>query len=138
MIKKINVIIKNFEKSKIDELKSIWPVKITHGFFRANRTDLAIDRIKNPYLKNHNENLVGYVLESVKDEYIALITRKDFVIGEPLIGINPEGKKCTILTNDIKTSNGIPVNMVLPGEIYQVPHVKFVTAQTLIYKASRS
>ena len=140
LIKKINYLITNFEKSKIDELKALWPVKITHGFFRANRTDLAIERIKNPYLNNNSENLVGFVIESVKDKYIALIARKDFACGEgeSLIGITPEGKKCTILTNDIKTSNGIPVNMVLPGEIYQVPHVKFVTAQTLIYKSRKS
>ena len=107
LIKKINYLITNFEKSKIDELKALWPAKITHGFFRANRTDLAIERIKNPYLNNNSENLVGFVIESVKDKYIALIARKDFACGdgERLIGITPEVKKCTILTNDIKTSN---------------------------------
>jgi len=138
LIKKINFIIRNFEKSKIDELKSLWPVKITHGFFRANRTDLAIDRIKNPYLRNHNENLVGYVLESVKNNYIAFIARKSFECGESLIGITPEGKKCIISTNNIKSLNGNHVNDIVPEEIYKVQHVKFVTAQTLIYRPCKS
>ena len=137
-LKKLNDIIVSFEKSKIDELKSSWPVKITHGFFRANRTDLAIDRIKNPYLKNHGENLIGYVLESVKKEHIILLVRKAFTCGESLIAITPEGKKCVILTNNIKNSSGLPVTDIIPDNIYQVPHVKYVTAQTLIYKSSTS
>ena len=130
---KINEIIVSFEKNKVDELKSEWPVKITHGFFRANRTDLAIGRIKNPNL-NHGENLIGYVLESVKEEHIILLARKSFTSGESLIAITPEGRKCVILTHDIKTSKGLSVSEIIPDNIYQVPHVKYVTAQTLVYR----
>ena len=135
-INKLNDIIVSFDKSKIDKLKSSWPVKITHGFFRANRTDLAINRIKNPYLKNHSENLVGYVLESVKKEHIILLVRKTFKCGESLTAITPEGRKCVILTNNIKNSSGLPVTEIIPENIYQVPHVKYVTTQTLIYNSS--
>ena len=137
-IKKLNDIIVSFDKSKIDELKSSWPVDITHGFFRTNRTDLAIDRIKNPHLKNHGENLIGYVLESVKEKHIILLVRKTFTCGESLIAITPEGRKCVILTNSIKTSSGSPVTEIIAENIYQVPHVKYVTAQTLIYSSSES
>ena len=54
--------------------------------------------------------------------------------GESLIGITPEGKKCIISTNNIKSLNGSHVNEIVPEEIYKVQHVKFVTAQTLIYR----
>tara|TARA_Y100001970_G_C14147131_1_gene810518 strand:+ start:112 stop:1272 length:1161 start_codon:yes stop_codon:yes gene_type:complete len=137
-IKKLDDIIKNFNKNKIDELKSLWPARITHGFFRANRTDLAIKRIKNPFLQNHSENLVGYVLESVKEQHIILIARKTFKCGELLTAITPEGRKCIIFTDNIKTSNGIPVDEIQPEKLYQVPHVKYVTAQTLIYRSNKS
>ncbi len=134
-LKKFSDITENFDKNIIDELKSSWPVKITHGFFRANHTDRAIDRIKNPHLKNHGENLIGYVLESVKEKHIILLARKTFKCGESLIAITPEGRKCIILTNSIKNSKGLPVTEILPENIYQVPHVKYVTAQTLIYRS---
>ena len=45
-IKKIDRLLGKFDKQTVKSLKSTWPYKITHGFFRANRTDLAIDRIK--------------------------------------------------------------------------------------------
>ena len=99
---------------------------------------MAINRIKNPYLKNHGENLIGIVLESVKGEHIILLARKTFTCGESLIGITPEGKKCLILTNNIKTSNGSTVTEIMPENIYLVPHVKYVTTQTLIYRSSES
>jgi len=45
---KMTELLESFDKEKCTALKSAWPTKITHGFFRANRTDLAIERIKNP------------------------------------------------------------------------------------------
>jgi len=136
--KKINEIIRSFDKKKVIELKSTWPVKITKGFFRANRTDLAIDRIKNPHLKDHGENLVGYVVESIKEEHIILLARKTFSCGKPLLAITPEGRECIISTKNIKTTGGIPVGKIVSENLYQVPHVKYVTAQTLIYKQSET
>ena len=77
-IKKIDGLLESFDKKKIKVLKTNWPTKITHGFFHANRTDLSIERIKNPHLKDHGETLTGYVVEAVKEEHLILLTRKSF------------------------------------------------------------
>ena len=135
-IKKIDGLLGSFDKKKIKELKSNWPTKITHGFFRANRTDLAIKRIKNPHLKDHGETLTGYVVEAVKEEHLILLARKSFQRGTPMIGITPEGRECEIPTDCIYTMDGRYAEDITPGKLYQVPHVKYVIAQTLLYSPS--
>jgi putative protease len=135
-IKKIDGLLESFDKKKIKVLKSKWPTKITHGFFRANRTDLSIERIKNPHLKDHGETLTGYVVEAVKEEHLILLTRKSFRRGTPLLGITPEGRECEILTDSIHTTDGQAAEDIISGKLYQVPHVKYVTAQTLVYSRS--
>ena len=114
-------------------LKSKWPSKITRGFFRANRTDLAIDRIKNPHRKDHGETLVGCVVEAVKEHHLIMLTRKSFQSGKSLLGITPEGRECIISTESIHNTDGEPVREIESGKLYQVPHVKYVTAETLLY-----
>ena len=130
---KMTELLESFDKEKCTALKSVWPTKITHGFFRANRTDLAIERIKNPHLKDHGETLVGYVVEAIKDEHLIILARKTFLFAQTLQGITPEGRECEIATKDIQTSDGQPVTEIVSGNLYQVPHVKYVTAQTLVY-----
>ena len=132
-IKQLTGLLVSFDKQKCTAIKSVWPAKITHGFFRANRTDLAIERIKNPHLKDHGETLVGYVVEALKGEHLILLARKKFLCGKPLLGITPEGRECDISTNDIQTTDGVTVTEIVSGNLYQVPHVKYVTAQTLVY-----
>ena len=132
-IKKIDRLLESFDKQTVRSLKSKWPSKITRGFFRANRTDLAIDRIKNPHRKDRGEALVGCVVEAVKEQHLILLTRKSFQSGKSLLGITPEGRECIISTESIRTTDGQPVSEIESGNLYQVPHVKYVTAETLVY-----
>ena len=131
--KQLTDLIKSFDKKKCNTLKSAWPSKITHGFFRANRTDLAIDRIKNPHLNDRGETLVGYVVEAVKGKHLIILTRKTFPIAKVLTGITPEGREFEIATQNIKNTDGQPVSEIISGKLYQIPHVKYVTPQSLIY-----
>ena len=132
-IKKIDRLLGSFDKHTVRSLKSKWPSKITRGFFRANRTDLAIDRIKNPHRKDHGEALVGCVVEAVKEQHLIILTRKSFQSGKSLLGITPEGRECIISTESILTTDGQPVREIESGNLYKVPHVKYVTAETLLY-----
>ena len=132
-IKKIDRLLGTFDKQTVRLIKSKWPSKITHGFFRANRTDLAIERIKNPHRKNHGETLVGCVVEAVKEQHLIMLTRKSFLSGKSLLGITPEGRECIISTEPIHTTDGNPVMEIESGNLYKVPHVKYVTAETLLY-----
>ena len=135
-IKKIDRLLESFDKQIVKSLKSKWPSKITRGFFCANRSDLAIDRIKNPHRKDHGENLVGCVVEAVKEKHLIILTRKSFHSGKSLLGITPEGRECIISTDSIQTTDGQPVSELESGSLYQVPHFKYVTPETLLYVCS--
>jgi len=132
-IKRIDRLLESYDKQTVKSLKSKWPSKITRGFFRANHTDLAIDRIKNPHRKDHGEALVGCVVEAVKEQHLIMLTRKSFQSGKSLLGITPEGRECIISTESIHTTDGQPVSEIESGNLYKVPHVKYVTAETLVY-----
>jgi hypothetical protein len=62
-----------------------------------------------------------------------LLARKAFPCGKILLGITPEGRECDIATDDILSTDGQPVTEIVSGNLYQVPHVKYVTAQSLVY-----
>ena len=38
-----------------------------------------------------------------------------------------------VILIEIQTTDGVTVTEIVSGNLYQVPHVKYVTAQTLVY-----
>ena len=73
------------------------------------------------------------MVEAVKEQHLIMLTRKSFQSGKSLLGITPEGRECIISTESIHTTDGQPVREIESGNLYQVPHVKYVTAETLLY-----
>ena len=51
------------------------------------------------------------------------------------MGVTPEGRKCIISTKEIMSIDGQSVSEIVMGNLYQVPHVKYVTEQTLLYSS---
>ncbi|MGK5094038.1 U32 family peptidase [Deltaproteobacteria bacterium TL4] len=122
------------DKVENSSLKEQWPVKTTHGFYRANRTDRPIERLKNKHLRNHEPQLVGTVAESIKGEYMALISRKRFHCNQELIFVTPEGRKVESTIHFIRNTQGQSQTVADPPGVWLIPHVKYVTTQTLVYQ----
>ena len=72
-------------------------------------------------------------VEAVKEQYLIILTRKSFQSGKSLLGITPEGRDCIISTDSIRTIDGQPIMEIESGNLYKVPHVKYVTVETLVY-----
>ena len=60
------------DKEAIKKMKKKWPRKTFQGFFRANRTDKALVRMKNPFRVNNSFRPVAEVLEASKNHHLAL------------------------------------------------------------------
>ncbi|MBF0279090.1 MAG: U32 family peptidase [SAR324 cluster bacterium] len=133
-IEKIDFLIKNFDLESAKILKAQWPVSTIHGFYRANRTDRPIARLKNKHLQDFGENLVAYVAEAIKGQHIALISRKPFYANEPLLFITPEGKEVKILPDSIKNSQGKEVSATDFEGVWIIPHYKWIVPKTLVYR----
>jgi putative protease len=126
------------QESQAAELRSLWPVRTTHGFFRANRTERPIERLQNRFLQERNEQLVATVIESLKGEYLALFTRQPLEVGEQLIAQTPDGRLISFQLNWLRSSAGEEQEEVGPETLCLTAHVKSVTPQTLIYRTTPS
>lgn len=133
-IQTIDSLRKNYQIEQVKQLKTEWPIHTIHGFYRANRTDRPIERLKNKYLKNHGENLVAYVVEALKDQYLALVSRKSFHTKEKLLFITPEGKEIQICPLRIQNTQGQEVESTNAEGIWLIPHHKWIVPKTLVYR----
>ncbi len=137
-IQPIETLLVNFDTTIAQQLKSKWPTKTTHGFFRANRTDRPIERLKNKHLRNHGDTLVAYVVESVKQQHIAVISRQSLSINEPLLFITPEGKELTIVPSTIRSTTGEEVESTEVSGVWLLPYHKWIVPKTLVYRIPSS
>lgn len=137
-ITKIDTLKDVYDSNIVKTLRSQWPVNTTHGFFRANRTDRPIDRLKNKYLRDHGENLVAYVVESLKGKHIALNSKKPFRVNETLLFITPEGKEVQISPRSIYDTQGNLFESATSSGIWLIPFHKWIVPKTLVYRISDS
>ena len=126
----------NFNLAQIKQLQSAWPVHTIHGFYRANRTERPIERLKNKHLQDHGEHLVASVVEVLKNKYIALLSRKPFSTNEPLLFITPEGKEVTLSPTFIQNTQGQAVESTQPAGIWLIPYHKWIVPKTLVYRST--
>jgi len=133
-IQQIDALKENFDPEMAKMLKSQWPVHTIHGFYRANRTDRPIERLKNKYLRDYGESLVAYVVEAIKEQHIALISRKSFHVNEQLLFITPEGKEIKICPASIQNTQGQKVESADFEGVWLIPHSKWIVPKTLIYR----
>ena len=133
-IQKIDSLRENYDGELVKSIKAQWPVHTIHGFFRSNRTDRPIQRLKNKHLSDHGKNLVAYVVESIKDQHIALISRQPFHADEELLFITPEGRRLRIVPTYIRNTQGQSIETADVAGIWLIPHYKWVIPKTLIYR----
>ena len=133
-IQKIDSLREKYDGALVKTIKAQWPVHTIHGFFRANRTDRAIRRLKNKHLSDHGKSLVAYVVESIKDQYTALISRQPFHADEELLFITPEGRKLKIVPRFIRNTEGEATETADNAGVWLIPHYKWVIPKTLIYR----
>ena len=138
LIERISKVLKVDEVGDLSEVKGLkndWPVNTTLAFYRANHTDRSFSKLKNKHRKDHGEDLVAYVAESLKDKHLALISRKAFRCGETLRFLNPEGKEVTTVIRSICTTSGEEVEEALSPGLWLIPHIKRITSQSLVYRS---
>lgn len=133
-IQEIDSLREKYDGKLVKSIRAQWPVHTIHGFFRANRTDRAIHRLKNKHLSDHGKNIVAYVVESTKNQHIALISRQPFHADEELLFITPDGRKLKIVPNCIRNTQGETTKTADTAGVWLIPHFKGVIPKTLIYR----
>ena len=117
------------------QIRSSWPRQTTQGFFRANRTERPIEKLKNPNLRYLDGEVVGYVLEVASREYMVVASRRSFARGDEMILITPEGKRIPFVVEDLRNWEQQEVETAEVGGLWLLPHERSATAQSLLYFA---
>ncbi len=116
------------------QLSDRWPTRTTHGFFRTNRTERPIERLRNPHRQIRDERLVAWVVEAVKQEHLALFTRQPLQEGMRLLALTPSGKEVSFTLESLRNASGAPQATAAPDTLCLIPHLKYLTPRTLIYQ----
>ncbi len=122
-----------FDLQQLLTVKKSWHVKTTHGFYRANKTDMSIKRLKNKHLSIENKHLVGTVLEMARDEYLAVSTKETIHVGQTLLLKNPEGKEMKVRLTWIQDTECKPVEKKAQAGIWLIPYVRGAISKTNLY-----
>ena len=117
------------------QIRSSWPRQTTHGFFRANRTERPIKKLKNPNLHYLDGEVVGYILEVASREYMVVASRRSFAQGDKMILITPEGKRITFLVENLRNWKQQEVEVAEARGLWLLPHERSATAKSLLYFA---
>ena len=120
-------------QESIKNLRENWPSKTFQGFFRANKTDKAIQRMKNPYRQSESSRPVAEVLEASKNRHLALLIKHRIIPGVQLWGLTPEGRILELETQPMMDMRHHQVEAAEPDQIVLIPHVKFAVPKTLIF-----
>ena len=120
-------------QESIKNLRENWPCKTFQGFFRANKTDKAIQRMKNPYRQSESSRPVAEVLEASKNRHLALLIKQRIIPGLQLWGLTPEGRILELETQPMMDMRHHQVEAAEPDQIVLIPHVKYAVPKTLIF-----
>ena len=128
-------VVREGQDSDGKQIRSSWPRQTTQGFFRANRTERPIEKLKNPNLRYLDGEVVGYALEVASREYMAVASRRSFARGDEMIMITPEGKRIPFVVEDLRNWEQQEVEVAEVGGLWLLPHERSATAQSLLYFA---
>lgn len=125
------------EAFKIDEkwnetLNKLALRPYTIGFFRENTTDTLVNE------KRKEEEVpltfVGTVLDSIKENIIAIETKSAFKKGDTLLIMNPGGKEIKVHVNSVMNYNLREINTAAINHINVIGWHKGVITKAQVYK----
>ena len=77
---------------RLEAVKALLGPRLTRGFFKSNRTDKQLARLKNPSLGRREElTELGRVVDTRKNAHIAIVTDHPVSVGDRLLIAIPEG-----------------------------------------------
>jgi collagenase-like PrtC family protease len=102
------------------------------GFFRVNKTD----QIRRKKHIDINTQLIGTVLDSIKEEIVTLELETELKTGDKVILKNPKGLEKEITISKLKSLTGEELSNAISGQLVQTPWQKYLAPKVKLYKIS--
>jgi U32 family peptidase len=127
----------NSNPQDVLDLKALYPKKLFRGFFGVNKTDVLFSKLKNTRIARADEAYLGEVLDSDKDQYVAISLKaqnKVLSLGDTLRLITPEGRERTLTIKKMRNSRGQDVSTLPSGQIAILPWSGGIVRKTIVYR----
>ena len=119
-------------KEDFQQLKTKWPVKVTRGFFSANRTDRPLKRLLNRHLAPYREQAIGQVVEGKKGSHILIELTHQLQLPVKLKLLNPEGRDYEFVLEQLHSLEQVPVGPEVGPGLYLSSWTKGALARSLL------
>lgn len=128
---------KNLFAEKLVVWESQYPNKTTRCFYQANATDVIFKKIKNSKIQRVDEDFIGEVVESSRDQHLivqVLNSRSVLNKGDKIKVITPMGKVVETEIKSLRNLNGDQIQSVQSGDFAVIPYLRAVTPTSVVYE----
>jgi hypothetical protein len=86
--------VNQFDETKFEDFKEIYPQDLMRGFYLVNKTDVLFPKLKNHRLQKREGDYIGEVLEAEKGSHLAIFVKnpKGLSKDDKLKIIHPKGE----------------------------------------------
>jgi len=120
----------------LDAVKAYLGPKLTRGFFKSNRTDKQLSRLKNPSLGLREDMaFLGQVVDTRKKRYLALSTQVPVSEGDEIVFAIPEGELIRHRIGWIRDPLGDRHARAARPGLWLIDHCKRVSSGSRVYFA---
>lgn len=74
-LKDLKELTENFEETKFEKFKEIYPQDLMRGFYLVNKTDVLFPKLKNHRLQKREGDYIGEVIEAEKSSHLAIFVK---------------------------------------------------------------
>jgi putative protease len=93
-LKEVKELVNQFDETKFEDFKEIYPQDLMRGFYLVNKTDVLFPKLKNHRLQKREGDYIGEVLEAEKGSHLAIFVKnpKGLSKDDKLKIIHPKGE----------------------------------------------
>ena len=140
VLSKIDKLMRSFDEELVEEIKRVYPRKISKGFYKANKTDVLFKKLKNKNLGKGQGHYLGDVIDVRKKKLMGIQFKAldvEIFPGDYLEIRTPEGKVKNIQIKEMLDSSLNPIEKAFAGKVFFMSHVGGVSVRSRIFKEDR-
>ena len=122
-------------QNNVENIKSLYGSPLHKGLFVNNRTDILFPKLKNKHLQNSEGQLIGEVIDVVKNKMMAVLIRQNphkVLIGNQFELLTPQGRNVTFTLQKMMNSLQEDITSVTSHQLIFIPYVPKAIPRSLI------
>lgn len=125
----------DLEQASQKDFKRLHAPDSFRGYFQINKSDVLFKKLKNQHLLRDDENYIGEIIESKKDEYMAIsVKKRQLRQGDTVVFKNPDGKEKEWQVEKLSDLFGEQKSHLNQGEMGLIKYCRGIWVKSQIYQ----